>query len=136
LSNFPINIFYNQNQPIPRMPTFGVRLVEKKDSQINSFKGIMDYISNVINTMKLSSDKDFINKNRSYDLGIGYVQLGTKLSWLNFYMGDLEKQELFKKGAEAAITFLEGFDWDEYKKVRESNFIDNQNELQNNPNNW
>jgi NTE family protein len=136
LSNFPINIFYNQNQPIPRMPTFGVRLVEKKDSKINSFKGVLDYISNVINTMKLSSDKDFINKNKSYDFGIGYVQLGTKLSWLNFYMGDLEKQELFIKGAEAAIDFLEGFNWDEYKKEREKNFIDNQKELQHNPNNW
>lgn len=26
LSNFPINVFYNPNYPVPRMPTFGIRL--------------------------------------------------------------------------------------------------------------
>jgi NTE family protein len=136
LSNFPINIFYNPKYEVPRLPTFGVRLIEKRVSQINLFKNIIDYAWSIIASMKLSADKEFINKNKSYDMGIAYVEIGTTLSWLNFYMNHEEKKELFKKGAEAAIAFLDQFDWNKYKQERKDEYEHMTNTQTHNPNNW
>ncbi len=136
LSNFPINIFHNPKNKAPRMPTIGVRLVDNKFDNNFIIKGLADLLGKIINTMKLSSDKEFINKNPSYNKGIAYVEIGTELSWLNFFMNESQKKELFVKGAQAAIAFLENFDWDVYKTER-FNELENQiNTATVNPNNW
>lgn len=134
LSNFPINIFSNPNYSIPRMPTFGIRLVDKKRPKIVGCDSILDFCGNILQSMKLSSDKEFLNKNQSYNLGIGYVEIGETLSWLNFYMNDTEKEELFKIGAKAALEFLAGFDWKDYKEKRK--FEQAIMKKNSNPNNW
>ena len=133
LSNFPINIFYNPKYSIPRMPTFGIRLVDKKRPKIVGCENILEFFGNILQSMKLSSDKEFLNKNQSYNMGIGYVEIGETLSWLNFYMNDTEKEELFKIGAGAALEFLARFEWEDYKTKRASDSIANNS---NNPNNW
>ena len=51
-------------------------------------------------------------------------------------MNDKDKQALFYKGAAAASDFLKAFDWDKYKQIRNENFLDNQNQLNTDPNNW
>ncbi len=137
LSNFPINIFYNPNYSVPRMPTFGIRLIDKKPIKKVTSKSILEFGSTIIQSMKLSYDKEFLNKNQSYNLGIGYVEIGEKLSWLNFYMNETEKEELFKIGAKAALDFLTDFEWDDYKNKRKEEYeriADTTSTF--NPNNW
>jgi NTE family protein len=42
-------------------------------------------------------------------------------NWLNFFMDEKEKIELFRKGAQAAADFLLDFDWEVYKTERGKN---------------
>jgi NTE family protein len=134
LSNFPINVFYNPDYIIPRMPTIGIRLGTAKGQRANNIKNIGAYTSAIISTLRSNTDKDFINRNKAFTLGIQQVDLSGH-SWLNFFMDDKEKQEIFRKGAEAAAAFLKEFDWSNYKQQRFEN-----NELlkkqRENPNNW
>ena len=41
-----------------------------------------------------------------------------KSSWLNFFMKRTEKEELFNRGFQAALDFLNRFDWEKYKCER------------------
>lgn len=122
LSNFPINIFYNPNYPVPRMPTFGVRLqdgiLDGADRSTNTF---YRYIASLFATIRFNFDRDFITRNRAFNKAVCSIDV-RKHRWLNFFMKDKEKIELFRKGAEAAISFLRGFRWEEYKRERLQNF--------------
>ena len=134
LSNFPINVFYNSKYIIPRMPTFGIRLGGTKIQIARNIKSISAYISALISTIRSNTDKDFINKNKSFDLGIEVVDM-RKHSWLNFFMDDKEKQAVFQEGAAAAARFLRKFDWEDYKIQRlKNNAVLEEQKM--NPNNW
>ena len=134
LSNFPINVFYNAKYIIPRMPTFGIRLGDEKENATNSLSNLGGYIGSLISTLRSTTDKEFLNKYKAFSLGVKTVDL-TGHSWLNFFLDDQEKKELFKKGAQAAIDFLLAFDWIDYKNQRLKNaaVLEGQKE---NPNNW
>ncbi|NHM08028.1 hypothetical protein G4D82_12420 [Flavobacterium sp. CYK-4] len=136
LSNFPINIFFNPKNDAPRLPTFGIRLVDKKDDNEFNIQTLTNLAGKIISTMKLSSDKEFINKNASYAQGIAYVEIGDKISWLNFYMDEPQKQELFRIGAREAMRFLRAFEWEQYKANRVEEKLKQTNTQLFNPNNW
>jgi NTE family protein len=134
LSNFPISVFYNPQYPVPRMPTFGIRLQDGVlDSSNRSTPNLFRYIASLFATIRFNYDKDFITRNRAYTLGVKFIDVQDH-SWLNFFMADKEKMELFKKGAQAAADFLKGFDWENYKAERLKNF-DMQKDRFENPNN-
>ena len=134
LSNFPINVFYNPKYIIPRMPTFGIRLGGTKIQIARNIKSVGGYFSALISTIRSSTDKDFINRNKSFDLGIEVVDM-RKHSWLNFFMEDKEKMEVFVEGAAAAARFLRRFDWENYKIQRlKNNAVLEEQRM--NPNNW
>lgn len=134
LSNFPINVFYNPNFIIPRMPTFGVRLGGDGVERPNEIKTLGEYASSLISTLRSSTDKNFINGNKAFTIGIKEVDM-TGHSWLNFFMKDEEKQIIFAKGAQAAADFIINFDWEDYKKQRMENYDVLQKQREN-PNNW
>ena len=134
LSNFPINIFYNPDYIIPRMPTIGIRLGSGKDRGVNLLKSIGSYIGALISTIKSSTDKEFITKNKAFELGVMDVDLNGH-SWLNFFLETPEKEKLFYLGAKTAAEFLKNFKWEDYKKQRKDNYIQMQRQ-RNNPNNW
>jgi NTE family protein len=89
LSNFPINVFYNPAYIIPRMPTFGVRLGDKKEQGVNKIKSIGGYVSAIISTLRGNTDKDFINKNKAFELGVEEVDLAQF-----FYEGRRENDDI------------------------------------------
>lgn len=134
LSNFPINVFYNAKYIIPRMPTFGIRLGDENENKANSLSNLGGYLGSLISTLRSTTDKEFLNKYKAFSLGVKTVDL-TGHSWLNFFLEDKEKKELFRKGAQAAIDFLLAFDWPNYKDQRLDNasVLDDQKK---NPNNW
>jgi NTE family protein len=134
LSNFPINVFYNPNYPVPRMPTFGIRLQDGViDSSGNSKKGFVGYIYSLFSAIRFNFDRDFITKNRAFNLGVQNIDVQDH-SWLNFFIKDKEKIDLFKKGAGAAASFLKNFDWEKYKDERLKN-VEMQQERFDDPNN-
>ncbi|MCW3118150.1 MAG: hypothetical protein JWM28_2232, partial [Chitinophagaceae bacterium] len=134
LSNFPINVFYNPHYPVPRMPTFGIRLQDGiLDNNSAADKTFAGYLASMFNTIRLNFDRDFISRNRAYNKGVKFVDV-RKHSWLNFFMKNDEKIDLFKKGALAAAEFLKTFNWEEYKAGRLKNFEMGQEKFDN-PNN-
>jgi NTE family protein len=135
LSNFPISVFANPNYPEPRMPTFGIRLIsEKADSTKEHHNTLAGYAGSIVGTMRANYDRDFINKNRAFELGVCDILI-EEISWLNFFMTDKQKLELFNIGARHAFEFLQEFKWNSYKKER---LLDAQRQKQPdlNPNNW
>ncbi|MFY0256303.1 patatin-like phospholipase family protein [Chitinophaga sp. 30R24] len=123
LSNFPISIFYNPNVTITRIPTFGIDLDDSKPAdkqQQNPFAwSLTGYLGRMFNTIRNYYDKDFLIKNEIYRKGIGKVDLSSdQFNWLNFFLTNNDKIDMFALGAEAAEQFLMQFKWDSYKNER------------------
>lgn len=123
LSNFPLNLFFNPHVRSPRLPTFGIDLIEidnkpTKDPKDYSFIG---YLGKMFNTVRDYYDKDFLLKNNILAKGVGKVDM-TGYNWLNFFMSNEDKKKMFAKGALAAAEFLKGFEWEKFKQERHSYF--------------
>jgi NTE family protein len=118
LSNFPINAFHI-TRGIPKKPTFGIKLStwRKSYSKITS-PGNMT--SAMVATMRQLHDYDFLVRNPDYNRLICHIDADTLFNWLDFGMDDHAMEALFLLGAEKAVEFLERFDWEEYKQIREN----------------
>jgi NTE family protein len=122
LSNFPINVFYNPKYPVPRMPTFGIRLQDGVLDGVNRETGTLSgYLRSLFSTIRFNYDRDFIIKNRAYDLGVKNIDV-QDFNWLNFFIKNEDKIKLFRAGVKAAVEFLKEFDWEVYKQKRLENF--------------
>lgn len=122
LSNFPINIFYNPKIIIPRLPSFGIDLDDTKPDETTKHAeswSLGGYFGRMLNTIRSYYDKDFLLKNRVFEKGIGKIPLA-KYNWLNFFISDKDKIDMFVLGAQAATDFLLNFDWQAYKNNRSS----------------
>ncbi|HEY5371445.1 MAG TPA: patatin-like phospholipase family protein [Hanamia sp.] len=120
LSNFPINIFYNSKVLVPRLPSFGIDLddsaPENKTTSAVEWT-ILGYFGRMFNTIRYYYDKDFLLKNKFYEKGIGKIPLAD-YNWLNFFLKDEDKINMFVLGAKAAKDFLINFQWEDYKNDR------------------
>ncbi len=147
ISNFPINVFYNPNVAVPRMPTFGIMLEDTIAPPRSKYDSFMSYAAAMFNTVRFNYDKEFLIKNADFNRTIGRIDVAG-INWLNFNISEDEKVDLFRRGAEAAARFLlgedsrtapmleeapsvpegaraiareeVGFDWDNYKEYRRS----------------
>ena len=134
LSNFPVSIFYNPDVQVPRLPVFGIDLDDAKPQDQTLSPGswsLQGYLGRMFNTIRNYYDKDFLIKNQIYEQGIGTIVVH-QYNWLNFFMSDQHKKELFALGAQAACRFLKEFNWYDYKGIRvmkEEGFLDKQNQF-------
>jgi NTE family protein len=120
LSNFPINIFYNPKVITPRLPSFGIDLDDSKpdDTEKNATGwSLFGYFGRMFNTIRFYYDKDFLLKNKVFEKGIGKIPL-SEYNWLNFFLSDQDKIDMFVLGVKTATKFLIEFDWDAYKNDR------------------
>jgi NTE family protein len=120
LSNFPINIFYNPKIRVPRLPSFGIDLDDTKpeNKSTNAIHWtFLGYLGRMFNTIRDYYDKDFLLKNKFFERGIGKIPL-SDYNWLNFFLKDEDKINMFVIGAKAATQFLIDFDWKKYKGDR------------------
>ena len=120
LSNFPINLFYNPKVITPRLPSFGIDLDDSSPGDAGKSAAgwsLMGYFGRIFNTIRFYYDKDFLIKNKVFIKGIGTINLAG-YNWLNFFLSDNDKIEMFAKGAVAATKFLKEFDWEAYKSDR------------------
>jgi NTE family protein len=105
LSNFPINVFYNPDIPVPRKPTFGIKLEYEDETAPQNIKSLMGFAGKLVNTMRFFYDRDFILKHDMYQKTVRSIDTGN-IHWLNFNLTNEEKVELFFRGALAATLFL------------------------------
>ncbi len=118
LSNFPFNIFHRPQIKHTRLPTFGVRLKSDENKPKTSFKDISEYAGAMLSAARANFDRDFLVRNPYYNQCIHEIDVH-EYNWLNFFVTETEKLELFKKGAEAACEFLKNFNWENYKNQRD-----------------
>ena len=121
LSNFPINLFYNPKVSTPRLPSFGIDLDDSNPADKGKHAekwSLLGYFGRIFNTIRFYYDKDFLIKNKVFKKGIGTIHLHG-YNWLNFFLTNKEKVEMFVRGTEAATYFLKKFKWDEYKVDRD-----------------
>ncbi|MGN6510812.1 MAG: patatin-like phospholipase family protein [Chitinophaga sp.] len=121
LSNFPINILYNPEIMVPRLPTFGIELDDAGEEDVSQNRadqlGLGAYLGKLFNTIRYYYDKDFLLKNKLFRKGIGVIKVAD-FNWLDFNISEDKQKELFIRGAEAACDFLLQFKWEEYKQAR------------------
>ena len=125
ISNFPIDIFHESDIFYPRIPVFGVRLVDQAElgeargpGSKNILKSPLTFLGGIFDTLKGYNDKTFLTKYTFYSThSIQYVDCSPS-NWLNFFMQDDEKIVLFNKGFRSGLDFLEKFDWEKYKYER------------------
>lgn len=121
LSNFPINLFYNPKVLVPRLPSFGINLDDVKPGDEEKHAqdwSPLGYFGRIFNTIRFYYDKDFLLKNKVFQKGIGTIKL-PEYNWLNFFLTDEDKINMFIKGAQAAKDFLLEFNWYDYKEDRD-----------------
>ncbi|WP_404986272.1 patatin-like phospholipase family protein [Chryseobacterium sp. M5] len=107
LSNFPINVFYNNNYSIPTRPTFGIKLEYDNDDLYKLIDNETKLALSMVSTMRYFYDRDFMIRNSNFKKTVRSVDTGD-ISWLNFNPNSYEKIELFYRGALAATIFLSG----------------------------
>jgi NTE family protein len=123
LSNFPINLFHQSHIKNPRVPIMGVRINDTGPTTEKTVKNKMsftNYAEMIINTLRSNEDNAFLAINPFYKkYCIAEIRAyETKINWLNFNLSRKQKIILFTKGMEAALKFLEDFNWKEYKNAR------------------
>ncbi|KFF26535.1 patatin-like phospholipase family protein [Chryseobacterium vrystaatense] len=121
LSNFPINLFHLDHIKQPRVPIMGARIMDQEpafNQKVNLT--FSSYVGNVINTLRNNEDSAFLAINPFYKKHcIAEINAyETNVNWLNFGLSPDQKEKLFLKGVEAALNFLETFDWKQYKADR------------------
>ncbi|MBU3024870.1 patatin-like phospholipase family protein [Zobellia galactanivorans] len=127
LSNFPIREFHKTNGNPPRFPTFGVLLSDiglnhrtqianiDKNKLPNST--LLQYLTSFFKTFRNFYDYEFIFSNDEIKQRVVTVDT-EKFNWLNFWMDDPTKTELFLAGVDAAIAQIDKFQWHEYAPKR------------------
>ena len=118
ISNFPINVFHATPGRTPRKPTFGVKLstYRREFSDVDDLSG---FIGSMISTMRHDADNEFLLQNPDFRRLICFIDADVEFNWLNFQMSDDKKKKLFLLGARKALEFLQQFDWEEYKELRQ-----------------
>lgn len=121
LSNFPINLFHNSHITEARVPIFGARIQDEKPVENKKLRlTFTSYAFSILNTLRNNEDSSFLAINPFYKkFSIAEINTyDTKISWLNFALTKNEKRKLFLAGVEAALVFLEQFNWEVYKEER------------------
>ena len=114
MSNFPIDMFHSKEAPIA--PTFGVKLGTDRTEPQKIGKPLQ-LLGAIFNSARHCADYDFILKNPDYRKLLTFIKTGDH-NWLNFFMDDDAKVDLFARGVNAAVKFLKAFEWEAYKQVR------------------
>lgn len=114
MSNFPIDLFHSPRTP--RMPTFGVKLGHER-SEPQDVSSPLKLGGAVFNAARHYADYDFLFRNPDYRQLVAHIDTGGHY-WLDFFMDEETKVDLFARGVAAAVRFLRGFDWQGYKRLR------------------
>lgn len=115
LSNFPIGIFDNTND----WPTFGIKLSARADAftKMNPVANPVDYSLAILSTAMNAHDQMHIDDPCTQQRTIFVDTFDIKAT--HFDISGEEQKRLYESGRHYARTFLQTWDFDEYKKVCE-----------------
>jgi len=122
LSNFPMDVFHNSNSRSINMPIVGVNLNNNNKSKRYILGSLFSFMRSMLNTMRFYNDKNFLDSNKFYQKYCIHNVDTAGFNWLNFNMSNINKFQLFKRGVESGVKFLESFDWNDYKKAHKLYF--------------
>ncbi|MBC8871166.1 MAG: patatin-like phospholipase family protein [Planctomycetes bacterium] len=117
MSNFPVDLFHDPNaKGMPSAPTFGARLGTARD-EVNKIEKPTQLLMSVFNAARHCNDFDFIARNPDFARLVTEIPTGPH-NWLNFFLTPEAKVDLFTRGVKAAVAWLKGFNWPDYKQLR------------------
>ncbi|MBU2978187.1 patatin-like phospholipase family protein [Alteromonas sp. C1M14] len=117
MSNFPFDEFHAPVGIIPSMPTFGAKLGFDVDRFDNG--SLLKYLTNMVDIAKGNSDREYRHTHYAdYSQVVKEIDT-TGIAWLDFDMSPEDKKKLVENGCKAAVEFLQSFDWEQYKQLRE-----------------
>lgn len=119
LSNFPVDIFDRDDGKPPRWPTFGIKLSSRPDALCDTFPkdvdGPTELSRAMIGTLCSFRDAMHVDKAAVQERTIFVDTLGVKAT--DFDLDQDTQSRLYDSGVRAAEQFLEGWDFDEYKRT-------------------
>ena len=115
LSPFPIDLFHEPDR-VPTAPTFGVRLTPG-DQPVPHADRLVEFTTGVLHATRHALDHEFLTRHPDFRELVCAVDTSTH-NWLGFDLTADDKAEQFRRGAEAAVRFLTGFDWPRYQELR------------------
>jgi NTE family protein len=119
LSNFPVWLFDRQptapagEEPPPRWPTFGFKLVEPGEGQPNDIDSVIDFVKALVGTMLESHDKQHV-EDADFLRTIAVPTVGVRTT--EFSLTPQKRARLYQSGCKAAEAFLKC--WDEQAYVK------------------
>ena len=122
LSNFPIDSFDRRDLKPPRWPTFGVTLLPNLPqgndkvipalAPVNWVLGGPPLIEELITTMIVGRDQAYLNQPWVSSRAIRVDS--SNVGFLDFNIDTKQMQELYQNGYNAAVEFLNTWNWAEY----------------------
>lgn len=117
LSNFPTSVFDRPGGEPPRWPTFGLKLSAKPEADFgvrNHIRGPLSFGKAVVDTVTGFYDRMHIDASHAVARTIFIDTAAVRPT--QFDLSEAERELLYRKGREAATTFLDGDDareaWD------------------------
>jgi NTE family protein len=120
LSNFPVWLFDSDGEPA--WPTFGLLLVEPEPRRPvavrldatagQSHADIFDFVKGLVQTVLEAHDRMYL-ENDSYVRTIGVPTLGVRTT--EFDLSRERAEELYQSGRDAAVKFLQTWNFEDYK---------------------
>lgn len=122
LSNYPIEVFDRTDGRTPRWPTFGVTLLRRlPQANVKLFpmfealrrRGLPRFLESLVTTTVVGRDQGYLAK--------PWVQARTievdssNVGIVEFDIDDAGEQEVYRKGRDAAETFLKDWNFEDYK---------------------
>jgi NTE family protein len=122
LSNFPVDVFDRTDGEEPCRPTFGVTLLPPlPDGNVKLFpllgplrRGLPRYLECLITTTIVGRDQGHLEKPwvKARAIAVDTENVGI----VEFGIGERDRVQAFENGRRAAHAFLDGWDFDEYKR--------------------
>lgn len=120
MSNFPIDAFHEPDV-IPMQPTIGVKLgVDRRHAL--TITGLAGFVSSIFEGVRSLRDFEFVRNNPEYKDLVEYIDI-EGFNWIDFAISDADKLKLFRRGAEAAASFLRRFSWPQYREQIKANLL-------------
>jgi NTE family protein len=115
ISNFPFDVLHAPPPVVPNMPTLGVKL--RVDFRVNNLNDFGEFIGGIISTARKAIDNQYSKRYvDEYNTLVKEVPIPKDISWLDLEMSNQDKGRLFASGVDAALAFLESFDWLAYRQ--------------------
>jgi NTE family protein len=119
LSNYPVWIYDEEDQDqVPKWPTFGFRLYDSRDSRQISIHSASDIVKAIFQTMRFAHDRHNLAITKiTRTINVDVTDAGVTSTQFN--LTNDQKDDLYRRGYECTKQFLlEHWDWEKHLQTR------------------